>query len=80
MATRVPLPDELSDPTLGGTRSVPPMMASQKEAWTENMIKTLNNMGHPLPEEISIASLEQELRIANARSHNKPPVSASNNA
>ena len=72
MATRNPLPDELSDPTLGGTRHVPPMMASQKEAWAENMIKTLNNMGHPLPEEISIASLEQELRIANALSHNKP--------
>ena len=28
MLTRVPLPDELSDPTLGGTRHVPPMMAS----------------------------------------------------
>ena len=72
MATRSPLPDELSDPTLGGTRHVPPMMASQNQAQVENMIKTLNNMGHPLPEELSIASLEKEMRIANARSGGTP--------
>lgn len=40
------------------------MMADQITKQTENMIKTLNNMGHPLPKEISIASLEKELRIA----------------
>ena len=64
MYTRLPLPEGLEDLTLGGTRSVPPMMASQKEQWAENMIKALNNMGHPVPEEISVASLEKEMRVA----------------
>lgn len=39
-------------------------MADMKAKQVENMIKSLNNMGHPLPEEITFASLEKELRIA----------------
>ena len=51
-------------PAMPSQKNVPPMMNELKQKQTQNIIKTLNNLGHPLPTNMSLDSLEQELEIA----------------
>ena len=60
----IALPDELTNATLDGAFSTPPMTGEQKSSQTENIIKTLKNMGHPVPQDHSLDSLTRELQIA----------------